>query len=72
MQFTFCIVHGQMDEPLLDLSPLDNTTINTTAEYFDMDQVIFLSNMTEFITQNGVSTRKSSCISKYMMCREGN
>lgn len=42
-------------EPILDLNSMDDTTINATSEYFDMDQVIFLSNMTEFITPNGVS-----------------
>ena len=45
--------HGQMDEILLDLNAPDNTTINITSEYFDMDMVIFLSNMTEYFTLNG-------------------
>ena len=48
-------MRGQLDEPLLDLNPLDNTTINVTARFFDMDRVIFLSNMTEVFTANGVS-----------------
>ena len=46
--------HGQMDEILLDLNAPDNTTINITSEYFDMDTVIFLSNMTDYFTPNGV------------------
>ena len=41
-------------EPILDLNSMDNTTINATSEYFDLDRVIFLSNMTEFQTPNGV------------------
>ena len=51
----FPVAHGQLYEPLLNLNPLDNTTINTTSEYFDMDRVIFLANMTEITTPNGVS-----------------
>ena len=43
-----------MDEILLDLNAPDNTTINITSEYFDMDTVIFLSNMTDYFTPNGV------------------
>ena len=41
-------------EDLLDLSEMDNTTINATAEYFDIGEIIYLSNMTEFRTPNGV------------------
>ena len=55
-------VNGQ---PLLDLNAPDSTTINITAEYFDMDQVIFLSNMTEYMTPNGVSVHQDS--SKYIV-----
>ena len=47
-------------QPLLDLNAPDNTTINITAEYFDMNQVIFLSNMTEYMTPNGVSVHQNS------------
>lgn len=47
-------------QPLLDLNVPDRTTINITAEYFDTDQVIFLSNMTEYMTPNGVSVHQDS------------
>ena len=49
----FLVADGQMED-LLDLNAMDNTTINVTAEYFDIDRIIFLSNMTDFITPNGV------------------
>ena len=46
---------AQEQDTLLDLNILDNTTINATGEYFDMDQVIFLFNDTvEYFTPNTV------------------
>ena len=40
----FCT--AQDDQILIDLNSLDNTTINSTGEYFDMDRIIFLFNDT--------------------------
>ena len=53
---------------LLDLNAPDSTTINITAEYFDMDQVIFLFNMTEYEMPNGVSVHLDSSYLSHHSC----